>query len=815
MVEGNNRVIGGKYRLKEILGEGAIGVVWRAHDESLGRDVAVKEIRLPAGLDAERVKALQARALREARAAARLTHFGSVVIHEVVREDGRPWIIMELVRGRTLQQIVKDDGPLPPVRVAEIGRGILAALRAAHAAGVVHRDVKPSNVMLADERVVLTDFGIAALDDGTILTQTGAIIGTPAFMAPEQARGQAATPASDLWSLGATLYAAVEGHPPFEGETVATVIAALLTSDPPEPSLAGPLTPILGGLLAKDPGLRTRAGELATRLTTVARELAAEQYAEDPPADTARHGRHGSPGSTPRGRSQDETLGPGESAHDGRRHTSGARAPARDDALGSVAAWQQIGDAARSAPGGAVWQPDGESSRDGAWPGQGGAVWQPGGESSRDGVWPGQGGAMWQAREDGGPPRDDRRAVRGGAAWKPAGDGGKSCVLGRSAQGGVVWQPDGEPARDGMRSGARRRGVRRGAGRSRRRASKRGIIMVGVVAVVVLLVTGATIWLPRRSESHTTPRARRVTPSAAPVVRIGRTFPSVRLASDTNIFSVAFSPDGTTLACGASDSTVRLWDVRHRRQTAQLPGHSDSVESVAFSRDGRRLATAGDDETARLWDLTSGAQIAKLSGYGADVWSVDLSPDGRTLADGSKDGTIRLWDVATRTRIRVLRGHTDGVTTLRFSPDGRTLASGAWDDTVRLWNTATWAQTATLRGHTDSVHSVAFSPDGRTLASGGDDEKTLLWDLATHRGKGVLTGHKGQVASVAFSPDGRTLATSGKDDKIMLYDVASEARLGVLTGHTGNVDSVAFSPDGRTLASGAEDKSIRLWDLTR
>ncbi len=627
MAEGNDRVIGGKYRLGEILGEGAIGVVWRAHDESLGRDVAVKEIRLPAGIDDDRVRALQARALREARAAARLTHFGSVVIHEVVREGGRPWIVMELVRGRTLQQIVRDDGPLPPVRAAEIGGKILAALRAAHAAGVVHRDVKPSNVMLADERVVLTDFGIAALDDGTILTQTGAVIGTPAFMAPEQARGQGATPASDLWSLGATLYAAVEGHSPFEGDNVAAMITALLTNDPPPPRLAGPLAPVLSGLLAKDPGQRMRAEEVETRLAAIARD----------------------------------------------------------------------------------------------------------------------------------------------AAPHPT-------------------QPVVPP-------------------------SRRGVAMVGIVAAAAVLITVAMIWLPRRSESHTTPRA---TASAVrPALHAGQAFPSVKLASDTNIFSIAFSPDGSTLACGASDSTVRLWDARRRRQTTQLPGHSDAVESVAFSSDGKRLATAGDDETARLWDLTSGTQIAKLGGFGADVWSVDLSPDGRTLASGSKDGTIHIWDVATRTQTHVVHGHTDGVTTLAFSPDGRTLASGAWDDTVRLWTTNTWTQSAILRGHTDSVHSVAFTPDGKTLASGSDDEKVLLWDVATHRGTGVFTGHKGQVAAVAFSPDGRTLASSGKDDKIMLYDVASGARLAALTGHTGNVDSIAFSPDGKTLASGAEDKSIRLWDLTR
>src|SRR3954463_3520439 len=230
---GSGRLVGGKSRLVEILGEGAIGVVWRAHDESLGRDVAIKEIRFPSGLDDDQISSLCARTLREARAAARLSHPGIVTVHEVVRQDERPWIVMELVRGRTLAQVIKEDGPQSPRRVAQIAAQILAGLRAAHAAGVVHRDVKPSNVMLDGDRTVLTDFGIAALDGGTVLTQTGAMLGTPAFMAPEQARGAFATPASDLWSLGATMYAAVEGQRPFGGETVATVLVTLLTLDPP------------------------------------------------------------------------------------------------------------------------------------------------------------------------------------------------------------------------------------------------------------------------------------------------------------------------------------------------------------------------------------------------------------------------------------------------------------------------------------------------------------------------------------------------------------------------------------------------------
>ncbi|GAB3410806.1 hypothetical protein GCM10027569_26730 [Flindersiella endophytica] len=248
-----------------------MGVVWRAHDETLGRDVAIKEIRFPAGMPEAEVRALEKRTIREAQAAAKLSsHPGIVVVHEVVHDDGRPWIVMELVHGRTLDQVVRTDGPLPPRQVAAIGASVLAGLRAAHAVGIVHRDVKPSNVMFDGERTVITDFGIAALDGGTVLTQSGTVMGTPAFMAPEQARGEAATPATDLWALGATLYFAVEGRPPFEASSVAALLVAVLTADPLPPARAGLLAPVLAGLFVKEPAGRTAGPVLAEQLALVA-----------------------------------------------------------------------------------------------------------------------------------------------------------------------------------------------------------------------------------------------------------------------------------------------------------------------------------------------------------------------------------------------------------------------------------------------------------------------------------------------------------------------------------------------------------------
>ncbi|MDL4771998.1 MULTISPECIES: serine/threonine-protein kinase [Thermomonosporaceae] len=256
-----SQVIAARYELIDVLGRGGMGAVWRARDTMLGREVAIKEVALPQGLDEAQVERIQARTLREARSAARLHHPGIVTVFDVVEEDGRPWIVMQLVRAPALDRVLAQDGPLPPARVASIGLDLLDALRAAHAAGVTHRDVKPGNVLLPGGRAVLTDFGIATMEGDQTLTQSGAIVGSPAYLAPEQARRGRATPASDLWSLGATLYAAVEGRPPFQRDDVWGLMAALLTDEPDPVRLAGPLTPVLHGLLHKDPDERLSPGD--------------------------------------------------------------------------------------------------------------------------------------------------------------------------------------------------------------------------------------------------------------------------------------------------------------------------------------------------------------------------------------------------------------------------------------------------------------------------------------------------------------------------------------------------------------------------
>ncbi|MGP3638060.1 serine/threonine-protein kinase, partial [Streptomyces sp. 24-1644] len=264
-------MIAGRYRLLGPLGEGGMGVVWRARDEVLGREVAVKEVRAPAGLPGPDVQRLYARLEREAWAAARISHRNVVTVYDVATEDARPWIVMELIRGLSLSEVLDAEGPMPPQRAARIGAEVLAALRSAHGSGVLHRDVKPGNVLLAnDGRVVLTDFGIAMVEGSSALTMTGELIGSPEFLAPERALGRTPGPASDLWSLGVLLYAATEGNSPFRQNTPLSTLRAVVDEELPPPRRAGALAPVIEGLLRKDPAERPSAGEAERQLRTVA-----------------------------------------------------------------------------------------------------------------------------------------------------------------------------------------------------------------------------------------------------------------------------------------------------------------------------------------------------------------------------------------------------------------------------------------------------------------------------------------------------------------------------------------------------------------
>lgn len=594
-----------RYRLVEPVGKGAMGQVWRGYDEILKRWVAVKEILLPEGLEGTERDYLIARTLREARAAARLHHPGIVTVYDAVQSDGVPWIVMEFVSGPSLQQVIASDGRLSWEQVASLGAGLADALAHAHAAGVVHRDLKPGNVLLAGRRTVLTDFGVAhVLDATTQLTAEGTLIGTPQYMAPEQVEGESIRAPIDLWALGATLYTAVEGYPPFDGPTLTAVLAAILTRPSPAPQHAGPMTPVITALLSKAPSQRPDAATLTRQLTELLRP--------SPPVLTVR-----SPG-TPQPTEPATTVSAA-------RHESPFRVAVLDGHGGRVysVAFSPQGKVLASCCDQGV-KPDGSLVKGGrrvrlwdlasqtctaALTGPEGAVscvaFSPDGSMLASGN-SGQPVHLWRL---GGPFRKRRVALAGDIDVMS-----------------VAFSPDGALLATG---------------------NCHKTVRLWDVAARTCLATlsGHAGWV--HSVTFDLDGSILASGSGDHTIRLWDVSTRTCIATLTGhgeiVREVAFSPDGATLASGSADTTIRLWDVATRSCVAVLTDGFTPVFSVAFSPDGSILAAGGNDSTVRLWDVATRTGISTLTGHAEAVTSVAFSPDGSTLASGSHDRTVRLW----------------------------------------------------------------------------------------------------------------------------------------------------------------------------
>jgi hypothetical protein len=595
----------GRYRLAEPVGKGAMGQVWRGHDEILKRPVAVKEVLLPEELPKAERDHLAARTLREARAAARLHHPGIVTVYDVAQFDEVPWIVMEFVSGPSLAEIIKRDGRLPWQQVAALGADLADALAHAHAAGVVHRDLKPGNVLLAGSRTVLTDFGVArVLDATTELTAKGDLLGTPQYMAPEQIEGEHIGAPVDLWALGATLHTAVEGSPPFGGPTLTAVLAAILTRPPPTPEHAGPMAPVLGALLRRVPSQRPDAAALTGQLTALLQPGPAVLTVRSPGSAS-----HPTPATVVPGAQQKTPLRSAVlDGHSGRVHSVAFSPDGRALASGCDQGVRPDGSLVKGGRRDRLWDVASQTCVAGLTGPEGAAhavAFRPDGAALASGN-SGQPVHIW---------RLGSRFRRG-----PVSLTGDVDVV------SVAFSPDGTL----LATGSCHKTVR---------------LWDMTARTCIATLSGHSGWV--HSVAFSPDGGTLTTGGGDHTVRIWDVAARTCVATLTDhseiVREVAFSPDGAILASGSVDKTIRLWDVATRTCVALLTDGFTPVFSVAFSPDGSLLASGGADSTVHVWEVATRTHIATLTGHAKAVTSVVFHPSGALLASGSHDKTVRLW----------------------------------------------------------------------------------------------------------------------------------------------------------------------------
>ena len=631
-----------RFDVVEVIGRGGMGIVLKARDACLERFVAVK---LMDPKLADNPTARQ-RFCREARAAARVTHEHVVGVHTVEEsKGGAPFLVMHYVDGVSLEQHLARNGKLPVAEVVRIGMQAAYGLAAAHAEGLIHRDVKPANILLEKGRltVKITDFGLARAAEDVRLTQSGLVAGTPVYMAPEQARGEELDARTDLFSLGSVLYTLCTGVVPFDGNTPFLVLRRI-TDEAPRPiqelSPDAPdwLVEIIDRLMAKDPADRYQSASevaevLAARWTALQAATAASA-----PAAPARRTHRAVPARRPAGRAW---VWPAVAV------ASWLLLPAF--VVSEAAGWTHVVDAAAV---GLHLRKTGDDSPQAlaVFPGNAGPVWS-------IAISP-DGDELAMALDDG--------TIK---LWDMADGKVRETLNGhRAPVWSVRFSPDGKTLATASDDMTVRLWDLTGHKDPIEIKYDRSIRSLAFSPDGKTLATGSRDGMVRFLDIDT-----------------GQERFTFKAHSGI-LMSLVFSLDGKTLVTGGGDKLVKLWDADTGRERVTLSGHTGAVYAVALAPDGRTVASGGWDHTVRLWDADSGDQRAVLEGHNQDVWGVAFSPDGRTLASASEDRTVRLWDVATGRELTTFTRHTSTVYAVVFTPDGKTLASGGRDGTVRLWD---------------------------------------------------------------------------------------------------------------------------------
>jgi WD40 repeat protein len=756
-----------RYRVVRLLGAGGMGAVYEAEHRVMRRPVALKVINRAYTGSAAALERFR----REVHAAARLSHPNIVTTYDAEDAGETHFLVMEYVEGTDLGRLVQERGPLPVDRACDYVRQAALGLQHAFGQGMVHRDLKPHNLMLTpDGRVKTLDFGLARFASEAApaagLTGTGLVLGTVDYIAPEQADSpHQADIRSDIYSLGCTLYHLLAGQPPFPTGTPVQKLRAHLEKQPRplaglRDDLPEGLMPVLERMMAKDPRQRYQTPD------EVARAL-------QPFTTASRVGR--APGSRPHAPAFDvsRTAVLEKSSVRGRRRR-------RAVATAAVAFIVLAG-----LLGVAVYR-----------------------------IATDKGELVIQTDND-----DVEVVVR---------KGGEVVKIMDSKSGKHVTLNSGDYEL-ALKGG--HEGLRLSPGKM---TIKRGETVLATIERVQKPVPADTVGEARQFLGHTNfvqgvvffrDGRRFASCGCDGTVRIWEVATGKELArlqghNHPDIDCLALSPDQRHLLSGGFDHTLRLWDINTGKQLHSF-AHPDRVGSVAFTPDGR-WALSGSGPTVRLWDSKDRREVHRFNGHTWGMAAVAICSDGRRAASASWDGTVRVYDLEKREEVACLR-HTDAVFAVAFSPDGSLLLTGGRPNTARLWDVKTGKELRRFEGHTDYVQTVTFSPDGRRALSAGADGTVRLWDVSTGQELHCFARHRGVVKCVACSPDGRSALSSGDDGTIRLWrlpEPPSGEKVGEVRrfeGHTGPVRSVAFSPDGRRALSGSGwpdgDSTMRLWDV--
>jgi WD40 repeat protein len=732
------------YEILNVLGKGGMGIVYQARQTKLDRQVALKMILAGPHADAAEL----ARFRTEAEAVARVQHQHIIQIYEVGEADGRPYFSLEFCAGGSLADKL-DGTPLAPTEAAQLMHTLAQAMDAAHQRGIIHRDLKPANVLLtADGSPKIGDFGLAKrLDQGSGQTATGAVMGTPSYMAPEQAAGaKDIGPAADVYALGAILYELLTGRPPFRAATPLDTVLQVLNEEPVPPrrlqaKIPADLETICLKCLEKQPGQRYISA------AALADDLRRFQVKEP---ITAR----------PVGRLE--------------RSWRWCRRNPLVASLVTVVVVTLV-----AGTGAATWQTvlARAEARRAEWLAYAGQIalaqreWQDGNidhaQELLDGCQEDLRG--WEHDYLSALFNRNPRIFRGHSgpvycvAFSPD---GKHIVSGSWDKTLKVWD-----AKSGHET----------------------LSLQGHTSAVLSVAFSPD---GKQVVSGGDDKSLRVWDT-----RSGQLTVCLQGHMD-RVTCVAFSADGKRLASGSKDTTLKIWNAQSGQLSLSLKGHTNQVASVAFSPDGKRLVSGSRDKTVRLWDAKTGQQILSFMGHANGVTSVAFSPDGKQLLSGSADKTVKLWDAQSGHTIS-LRGHMGPVTGVAFSPDGKRLVSASEDHTLKMWDAQTGQETLSVKGRNGAVLSVVFHPDGKQLVSGNWDNTVEVWDAQTGEAALSLVGHSGPISSVAFSPDGKCLVSGSDDKTVKVWDARTGLEILSLRGHTSKVTSVAFSPDGTQLLSGS------------